>query len=63
MAGAEPVTNVTVAFWASGESKPGVGWSSSLVSVEADSPMPRLANAAHSSAWLAPPKRIRSAAR
>ena len=54
--------NFTVAGVDLGETKPGVGSPESASGVEALLPMPRRANASQSAAWLAPPKRIRSAA-
>ena len=46
--------------WA--EVKLGVGFGSALPRLAAPSPRPRLANAFHMMSWLAPPKRMRSAA-
>ena len=54
--------NVTVADGVPVASKPGVGSPSSAVAVVASAPMPLRAKASHISFWLAPPKRIWSAA-
>ena len=54
--------NVTVASFANGEVKLGVGLASPAPLLAAPSPRPRLANAFHSRSWFAPPKRIMSAA-
>src|SRR5262245_47716589 len=54
--------NVRVALFANGEVKLGVGFTSPAPLLAAPAPRPRLANAFHRMSWLAPPKRIMSAA-